>query len=94
MKKFLSLIVVVLFALVMSACGKVTTYSLSVESELTMEVGDTKKINATYEGSTPVWRSSNDSVASVDDDGNVTANGKGTCTIYVALISSLSFNDT
>lgn len=94
MKKFLSLIVVVLFALVMSACGKVTTYSLSVESELTMEVGDTKKINATYEGSTPVWRSSNDSVASVDDDGNVTANGKGTCTIYVALKDNEDINAT
>lgn len=48
---------------------------------MVLEVGDTKKITVNVDGST--FTSSDDSVASVDEYGNVTGNGAGTATITV-----------
>lgn len=49
--------------------------------EIVLEVGDTKKITVNVDGST--FTSSDDSIASVDEYGNVTGNGAGTATITV-----------
>ena len=48
-------------------------------------VGDKIKVTATVTGSTakPTWTSSNEDVATVDEDGNITFVGKGTATVKV-----------
>lgn len=48
-------------------------------------VGDTIKVTATVTGSTakPTWTSSNEDVATVDENGNITLVGKGTATVKV-----------
>lgn len=48
-------------------------------------VGDKIKVTATVKGSTakPTWTSSNEDVATVDGDGNITFVGKGTATVKV-----------
>lgn len=48
-------------------------------------VGDKIKVTATVKGSTakPTWTSSNEDVATVDENGNITLVGKGTATVKV-----------
>ena len=48
-------------------------------------VGDKIKVTATVTGSTakPTWTSSNEDVATVDENGNITLVGKGTATVKV-----------
>lgn len=48
-------------------------------------VGDKIKVTATVTGSTakPTWTSSNEDVATVDENGNITFVGKGTATVKV-----------
>lgn len=48
-------------------------------------VGDKIKVTATVKGSTakPTWTSSNEDVATVDENGNITFVGKGTATVKV-----------
>ena len=48
-------------------------------------VGDKIKVTATVTGSTakPTWTSSNEDVATVDENGNITLAGKGTATVKV-----------
>lgn len=52
---------------------------------VTLKKGTTKKINANvYSGNKPTWSSSNESIAVVDNNGNITAKKKGKCIIYVS----------
>lgn len=61
---------------------KQPTIKLSL-SELKLSVGAKKKLKATVSsGADPEWYSSNDTVASVDSEGNVTARQKGKAYIY------------
>ena len=65
----------------------VTGVSLD-QSALEMEVGDTETLTATVAPSNASnkaveWSSDDEDVATVDDEGNVTAVGEGTCTITV-----------
>lgn len=55
------------------------------KENITLACGKTTKLKAATTGkATPVWSSSNSKVASVDMQGNVTANKKGKCYIYAA----------
>ena len=62
------------------------TYELSIqETDQVLEVSDTIQLHATVKPSTAsqkvTWNSSNDAVATVDENGFVTVMGLGTCTI-------------
>ena len=53
------------------------------ESEITMARGETRKVNVTVSsGNKPVFSSSNTSIASVDEQGNISANDAGKAYIY------------
>ena len=55
------------------------------KENIPLACGKTTKLKAATTGkATPVWSSSNSKVASVDTQGNVTANKKGKCYIYAA----------
>lgn len=60
------------------------------ETSLTMSTGDTEKLSCSRTNSygTPTWESSNEKVATVDSNGNVTAVGEGQTTITVDPISA------
>lgn len=64
---------------------KVTKITLN-NTSLSLETGKSEKLTATVEpdnatDKTVTWTTSNTSIATVDSDGNVTANAKGTATI-------------
>ena len=54
-------------------------WSIEPSEDFSLKVGDKKKLTADGEGIT--WKSSNEKVAKVDQNGNVTAVGAGTATI-------------
>ena len=59
------------------------TITLSKDS-LCMKVGDTAKLKAVVSsGNTPEWSSSNDTIVSVDNYGNIKARQKGKAYVYV-----------
>ena len=67
---------------------------LSFSGSGTLEVGQSMKINysaivtGNYQADAVVWSSSNTSVATVDQNGNVTAVGVGTAIIYARTVAS------
>ena len=67
------------------------TLSVSAE-ELSMMVGDEETVTATLKGAdgyaVTKWESSNSSVATVDNNGKITAKGEGTATITVTATKS------
>lgn len=79
-----------------SESGDVAVTGISVSfTEKTMTVGETVMPMVTMEPSNAtdkreIWVSSNDSVASVDQYGNITANSEGSCIITVASASNTS----
>ena len=97
-KKILMPVLALIVMVIMAGCGEASSsdgaaselQSLSVNpASLTMNVGDSAALELLYSpadaGSSQVnWVSSNGSVAEVDTKGNVTAVGKGKCTITVS----------
>ena len=72
--------------------GDVYPTAVSLKSEESMTVGDTMKLKVSYEPSTTTvknisWQSSDENVATVDEDGNITAVGEGVCEITVKAAS-------
>ncbi len=92
-KPLSSLLLLLSSSFVLAACGgggdsSVVNASISIsQSSLTLEAYETHALSYTLTGKegTPTWSSSDPSVASVDQNGLVTALKKGTCTIDIAL---------
>ena len=89
MKKILSFLFVglLLFLLVGCAVTETESYLVAIpdsDNNVTLEVGGTKQITATYEGGTLEWLSSDESVVSVTN-GLLTALKAGTATITARL---------
>ena len=78
----------------MSASCEVTVLGgLTVtEKEVSLKVGETHQLNATVDPSTvkPTFASGDDRIATVDENGKITAVGEGTVTIYVRVGSVFS----
>lgn len=78
---------------------KVVATGVSIESNKTKyTIGETDKIIPTYtpSGASPetiVWTSSNPSVISIDNDGNISAKAEGTATISALVDGSLNSNE-
>ncbi len=64
-----------------------TTLSVDVDW-ISLNVGETKKVNATGNG--VKWKSNNDNIAKVDQQGNITAISEGNTTITVSDESGIS----
>ena len=60
------------------------------KTEMTLTIGASQKITVTPQGAEVEWSTSDDGVASVDEEGNVTAKGVGKATITAALKSDSS----
>ena len=89
MKKILSFLFVglLLFLLVGCAVTETESYLVAIpdsDNNVTLEVGDTKQITATYEGGTLEWLSSDDSVVSVTN-GLLTALKAGNASVTARL---------
>ena len=65
------------------------------KSSLDLTVGDKRQliVTTTTSAAEVIWKSSNKSVAKVDQEGNITAKGQGTCTITVT-INGTDIKDT
>lgn len=84
MKKLTSLVLVAVLALSLVACGK-TTITLD-QTELVLDAaGETALLTAETKADKLTWTSSDESVATVDANGTVTAVAPGTATITVTV---------
>jgi len=93
-KPLSSLLLLLSSSFVLAACGEtkgdssIVNASISIsQSSLTLEAYETHTLSYSLVGKEgmPTWSSSDPSIASVDQNGLVTALKKGTCTIDVAL---------
>lgn len=84
MKKIVSLVLVLVLALSLVACGKTATITLDKSEHTFTAAGETVQIKAESKAESLVWTSSNESVAIVDATGLVTAVAPGTATITVS----------
>lgn len=84
MKKLIALVLVAVLALSLVACGK-TAITLD-QTELVLDAaGETAMLNAETKADNLTWTSSDESVATVDANGTVTAVAPGTATITVTV---------
>lgn len=81
MKKIVSLVLVLVLALSLAACGKTTTITLDKSEHTFTAAGETVQIKAETKADSLSWTSSDESVATVDATGLVTAVAPGTATI-------------
>lgn len=82
MKRIIALLLPTLLVLFLVACDK---YYVKITGPDSLEVGETVQfeIDTNYKNPTVYWSVSDSSLASVDDDGNVTGVAAGTVTVYV-----------
>ena len=83
MKKIVSLVLAMVLALSLAACGK-TTLTLDKAEHTFAAAGETVQLTADTKAESLTWTSSDESVATVDQNGLVTAVAPGTATITVA----------
>lgn len=98
MKKILSFLFICLLAFFVVGCSfnLFKSYSISIDdanSNVTLEVGDTKKIAVTSEGGTLEWISSDQSIVTVTD-GTLTALKAGVTTVIVQIKENPDTNAT
>ena len=87
MKKILSFLFFIVLSFSLIGCSLGKSYSITVseeDSRFSLEVGATKQVAVTFEGDGVVWKSNNESVASVND-GLVTALSEGSAIITVSV---------
>lgn len=82
MKKIVSLVLAMVLALSLAACGK-TTVTLDKSEHTFTAAGETVQLTADAKADSLAWSSSDESVATVDATGLVTAVAPGTATITV-----------
>lgn len=82
MKKIVSLVLAMVLALSLAACGK-TTVTLDKSEHTFTAAGETVQLTANAKADSLAWSSSDESVATVDATGLVTAVAPGTATITV-----------
>lgn len=83
MKKLFSLVLVAVLALSLTACGKVSV-ELDKNEHTFAAAGETITLTADTKSDKLTWTSSDEAVATVDQNGTVTAVAPGTATITVS----------
>lgn len=82
MKKIVSLVLAMVLALSLAACGK-TTVTLDKSEHTFTAAGETVQLTANTKADSLTWTSGNEAVATVDANGLVTAVAPGTAVITV-----------